>query len=42
VPRYARELGFVDITAGAKIIIEDPQITLENLKKAFANFCIES
>ncbi len=37
VPRYHRELGFVDITAGAKIIIEDPQVTLEKLKTAFTD-----
>lgn len=37
VPRYSRELGFVDITAGAKIIIEDPVSTLEKLKTAFAD-----
>jgi ATP adenylyltransferase len=41
VPRYSRELGFVDITAGAKIIIEDPEVTLQNLKAAFASFKIK-
>lgn len=40
VPRYARELGFVDITAGAKIIIEDPQTTLTKLREAFAGLTI--
>jgi len=35
VPRYPKELGFVDICAGAKIIIEDPLVTVEKLKKAF-------
>ncbi len=40
VPRYHRELGFVDITAGAKIIIEDPQVTLTKLKEAFAGLKI--
>lgn len=35
VPRYERELGFLDITAGTKIVIEDPQITMSKLKKAF-------
>ena len=35
VPRYNRELGFVDITAGAKIIIEDPVVTMNNLKSEF-------
>ncbi|GAB4283425.1 MAG: HIT domain-containing protein [Candidatus Rifleibacteriota bacterium] len=41
VPRYSRELGFVDITAGAKIIIEDPVKTLENLRKKFRGFKIK-
>jgi ATP adenylyltransferase len=41
VPRYSRELGFVDITAGAKIIIEDPAVTLEKLKKVFLEFTIK-
>lgn len=41
VPRYARELGFVDITAGAKIIIEDPSETLEKLRNAFSSLSIE-
>ncbi|MDD2999326.1 MAG: HIT domain-containing protein [Candidatus Riflebacteria bacterium] len=40
VPRYPRELGFVDITAGAKIIIEDPHVTLEKLKQAFKGLTI--
>ena len=36
VPRYPKELGFVDVTAGAKIIIEDPMVTMDRLKKRFA------
>jgi ATP adenylyltransferase len=40
VPRYARELGFVDITAGAKIIIEDPNHTLEKLRNEFSGYSI--
>ena len=40
VPRYHRELGFVDITAGAKIIIEDPLVTISKLKEAFAGLKI--
>ncbi len=38
VPRYNRELGFVDIIAGSKIIVEDPNITLEQLIKEFKNY----
>lgn len=40
VPRYPRELGFVDIIAGAKILIEEPTTTMEKLRKAFKNFKI--
>jgi ATP adenylyltransferase len=35
VPRYNRELGFVDIIGGSKIIVEDPSKTLESIKAAF-------
>ena len=37
VPRYSRELGFVDITSGSKIIIEDPNTTLEKMRDAFSS-----
>ena len=36
VPRYHKELGFVDILNGSKIMIEDPQVTLARLREAFA------
>ena len=36
VPRYVKELGFVDIITGSKIIIENPTHTLERLKEVFA------
>lgn len=36
VPRYRRELGFIDIIGGAKIIIEDPNVSLSRLREAFA------
>ena len=35
VPRYSRELGFMDIIGGAKIIIEDPNETQQKLRRAF-------
>lgn len=35
IPRYPKELGFVDIVAGAKIIIEDPETTMKKLRTAF-------
>ena len=40
VPRYERELGFVDIISGTKIFIEDPQVTMKNLRNAFKDFKI--
>jgi ATP adenylyltransferase len=35
IPRYQNELGCIDIIGGAKIIVEDPIKTMEELKKAF-------
>ena len=35
VPRYRRETGFIDIIAGAKIIIEDPEVSLSRVREAF-------
>lgn len=35
VPRYQRELGFIDIIGGAKIIVEDPNRTQHRLREAF-------
>ena len=35
VPRYQRELGFMDVIGGARIIIEDPNVTQENLRNLF-------
>jgi len=37
IPRYPNELGFIDIVGGAKIVVEDPEQTMKNLKKAFKN-----
>jgi len=42
VPRYPKELGFVDVIGGTKIIIEDPAQTMEKLKKAFAGLNFRS
>jgi ATP adenylyltransferase len=36
VPRYRRETGFIDILAGAKIIVEDPNVSLMRVKEGFA------
>ncbi len=35
VPRYGSELGFVDIIGGAKVLIENPETYLEEMKAAF-------
>ena len=35
IPRYPNELGFVDIVGGAKIVVEDPEQTMKNLRNAF-------
>ncbi len=37
VPRYENELGFIDIIAGSKLIVEDPVITQKRLREAFAS-----
>lgn len=36
VPRYERELGFMDIIGGAKIMVEDPMRTRDRMRDAFA------
>ena len=36
VPRYHRETGFIDIIGGAKIIVEDPNVSLSRVREAFA------
>lgn len=35
VPRYPRELGFIDVITGARIIVEDPNVTQDKLRRAF-------
>ena len=36
VPRYKREIGFIDIIGGVKIIVEDPNVSLSRLKEGFS------
>lgn len=36
VPRYHREVGFIDVIGGSRIIVEDPNETMEKLQKAFS------
>lgn len=33
VPRYDKESGFIDIIGGAKIIVEDPQVTCSRFRE---------
>jgi ATP adenylyltransferase len=35
VPRYAREVGFMDLVGRARVVVEHPQQTLKSLRKAF-------
>lgn len=35
VPRYRRELGFIDIIGGAKVIVEEPNETRKRVREAF-------
>jgi ATP adenylyltransferase len=34
VPRYPKEMGFLDVISGEKIIIEDPVVTMKKLRIA--------
>jgi ATP adenylyltransferase len=38
VPRYPREVGFIDVISGTRIIVEDPINTVNKLKIAFNNY----
>jgi ATP adenylyltransferase len=35
VPRYENEVGFLDVLAGARVIVSDPVAVMEKLKKRF-------
>ena len=37
VPRYAREVGFIDVLNGTRVIVEDPVETVKKLTEAFKN-----
>ncbi len=36
VPRYKREIGFIDIIGGVKIIVEDPNVSLSRVRDGFS------
>ena len=35
IPRYPREIGFADLIAGTRVLVEDPKVSLERLRAAF-------
>jgi ATP adenylyltransferase len=35
VPRYPREVGFIDVIGGTRILVEDPNDTVKNLREEF-------
>lgn len=38
VPRYNREVGFIDVIGNARIIVEDPKDTVRKLAEAFKKY----
>jgi ATP adenylyltransferase len=36
IPRYPREIGIAELVAGDRVLVEDPRVTLEKLKRGFA------
>lgn len=38
VPRYRREIGFIEVISGTKIIVEDPNISLARMREAFEKY----
>lgn len=38
VPRYPREVGFIDVIAGTRIIVEDPISTVNKLRDIFSKY----
>jgi ATP adenylyltransferase len=37
VPRYENEVGFLDVLAGARVIVLDPREAMERMKKRFSS-----
>jgi ATP adenylyltransferase len=35
VPRYMREVGFMDLIGKARVVVEHPKKTLEKMRRAF-------
>ena len=34
IPRYPREIGIADLIAGKKVLVEDPRVTCDRIKRA--------
>ena len=40
IPRYRSEIGLLEmVSEGARVLVEDPRVTLERLKEAFSKRC---
>ena len=37
IPRYPREIGIAELVAGERVLVEDPRVTLEKVRKGFAD-----
>jgi len=35
IPRYENEVGFIDVIAGARVVVVDPVVVMERLRKRF-------
>lgn len=42
VPRYHKEVGFLDVLGGARIMVEDPHDTVSKLSKGINDLILES
>ena len=37
IPRYGREIGIAELIGGGRVLVEDPKMSYERLKQAFAS-----
>lgn len=38
IPRYPRELGIADLIAGRRVLVEDPKVTAERIRKSIHDY----
>lgn len=38
IPRYPRELGIADLIAGRRVLVEDPKVTAERIRKSIGDY----